>query len=232
MTRTDTGRATAEQLALILDTRRAESDDDATATDAEILAHIRNTLTLPGEGAPGGFPVTDDGTAYAAALIAFLTPADKQDADAALAAFLTPTPETLDERAARIELNRRADEEWQALSPAEQAAQIADVERAEDPGGPCDCANCYLSGNADTGDTAPLTPEQEARARDLLGGLLVCNGDGERELDYALGSAERSRVAQAPQKRGVVWGDFAKSLQHPLHVRLVRAREGRKGRDR
>ena len=74
MTRTDTGRATAEQLALILDTRRAESDDDATATDTEILAHIRNTLTLPGEGAPGGFPVTDDGTAYAAALIAFSPP--------------------------------------------------------------------------------------------------------------------------------------------------------------
>ena len=126
MTRTDTGRATAEQLALILDTRRAESDDDATANDAEILAHIRNTLTLPGEGAAGGFPVTDDGTAYAAALIA----------------FLTPTPETLDERAARIESNRRAVEGWQALSPAEQAAQIAAVERVENPGGPCDCANC------------------------------------------------------------------------------------------
>ncbi|PPF41668.1 MULTISPECIES: hypothetical protein [unclassified Rathayibacter] len=143
MTRTDTGRATAEQLALILDTRRAESDDDATAADAEILAHIRNTLTLPGEGAPGGFPVTDDGTAYAAALIAFLTPAEKQDTGAALAAFLTPTPETLDERAARIESNRRVDEGWQALSPAEQAAQIAAVERTENPGGPCDCANCY-----------------------------------------------------------------------------------------
>ncbi|NQX18188.1 DUF3846 domain-containing protein [Rathayibacter sp. VKM Ac-2857] len=26
-----------------------------------------------------------------------------------------------------------------------------------------------LGGNADTGDTAPLTPEQEARVRDLLG---------------------------------------------------------------
>jgi len=141
-TATDTGRATAEQLALILDTRRAESDDDATATDAEILAHIRNTLTLPGEGAPGGFPVTDDGTAYTAAMIAFLTPAETQDIGAALAAFLTPTPETLHERAARIELNRRADEGWQALSPAEQAARIAAVERAENPSGPCDCANC------------------------------------------------------------------------------------------
>jgi len=143
MTRTDTGRATAEQLALILDTRRAESDDDATATDAEVLAHIRNTLTLPGKGSPGGFSVTDDGTAYAAALIAFLTPAEKQDTGAALVAFLTPTPETRDERAARIELNRRADKGWQALSPAEQAARIAAVDRAESPSGPCDCANCY-----------------------------------------------------------------------------------------
>ncbi|PPH95216.1 hypothetical protein C5C56_17200 [Rathayibacter sp. AY1D1] len=142
MTTTDTGRASAEQLALILTTRRAESDEDAAATDAEILAHVRNTLTLPGEGCPGGFPVTDDGSDYAAALIAFLTAADKQDTGAALAAFLTPTPETVDERAARIESNRRADEGWQALSPAEQAAQIAAVERAENPSGPCDCANC------------------------------------------------------------------------------------------
>jgi hypothetical protein len=75
MTRTDTGRATPEQLDLILTTRRDESDEDAAATDAEILAHVRNTLTLPGQGTPGGFPVTDDGTDYAAALIAFLTPA-------------------------------------------------------------------------------------------------------------------------------------------------------------
>ncbi|MWV51486.1 hypothetical protein GRS96_19665 (plasmid) [Rathayibacter sp. VKM Ac-2803] len=73
MTPTDTGRATAAQLALILTTRRAESDEDAAATDAEILAHVRNTLTLPGEGTPGGFPVADDGTDYAAALIAFLS---------------------------------------------------------------------------------------------------------------------------------------------------------------
>ncbi len=80
MTTIDTGRATAAQLALILDTRRAESGDDAAATDAEILAHVRNTLTLPGEGAPGGHPVTDDGTDYAAALIAFLTPAPTADA--------------------------------------------------------------------------------------------------------------------------------------------------------
>lgn len=76
MTPTDTGRATAAQLELILTTRRAESDDDATATDAEILAYVRNTLTLPGEGGPGGFPVTDDGTDYAAALIAYLTPTE------------------------------------------------------------------------------------------------------------------------------------------------------------
>ncbi|WP_314457716.1 hypothetical protein [uncultured Microbacterium sp.] len=80
MTTIDTGRATAAQLALILDTRRAESDDDAAATDAEILAHVRNTLTLPGDGAPGGHPVTDDGTDYAAALVAFLTPGPTADA--------------------------------------------------------------------------------------------------------------------------------------------------------
>jgi hypothetical protein len=77
MTRTDTGRATAAQLDLILTTRRAESDEDATATDAEILAHVRNTLTLSGEGSPGGLAVTDDGTAYAAALIAYLTPTER-----------------------------------------------------------------------------------------------------------------------------------------------------------
>lgn len=80
MTTIDTGRATAAQLALILDTRRAESGDDAAATDAEIIAHVRNTLTLPGEGAPGGHPVTDNGTEYAAALIAFLTPTTSADA--------------------------------------------------------------------------------------------------------------------------------------------------------
>ncbi|PPH07136.1 hypothetical protein C5C71_15150 [Rathayibacter sp. AY1C1] len=80
MTTTDTGRASAEQLALILTTRHAESDEDAAATDAEILAHVRNTLTLPGEGCPGGFPVTDDGSDYAAALIAFLSPAPTADA--------------------------------------------------------------------------------------------------------------------------------------------------------
>lgn len=80
MTRTDTGRATTEQLALILATRRDESAEDAAATDAEILAHVRNTLTLPGEGCPGGFPVTDDGSDYAAALIAFLSPAPTADA--------------------------------------------------------------------------------------------------------------------------------------------------------
>lgn len=80
MTRTDTGRASAEQLDLILTTHRAESDEDAAATDAEILAHVRNTLTLPGEGCPGGFPVTDDGSEYAAALIAFLSPAANADA--------------------------------------------------------------------------------------------------------------------------------------------------------
>lgn len=89
MTRTDTGRATAEQLDLILTTRRAESDEDAAATDAEILAEVRNTLTLPGEGCPGGFPVTDDGTDYAAALIAFLTPprTREQTADGMLEAI-------------------------------------------------------------------------------------------------------------------------------------------------
>lgn len=80
MTTIDTGRTTAAQLALILETRRAEPGDDAAATDAQILAHVRNTLTLPGDGAPGGHPVTDDGTDYAAALIAFLTPAPTADA--------------------------------------------------------------------------------------------------------------------------------------------------------
>ncbi|QHC68724.1 hypothetical protein GSU68_18625 (plasmid) [Rathayibacter sp. VKM Ac-2759] len=80
MTRTDTGRATPAQLDLILTTRRDESDEDAAATDAEILAQVRNTLTLPGQGTPGGFPVIDDGTDYAAALIAFLSPAANADA--------------------------------------------------------------------------------------------------------------------------------------------------------
>jgi hypothetical protein len=42
----------------------------------EILTHTRNTLGLPGECGPGGMPVYDDGTAEAAALIAFLTPAE------------------------------------------------------------------------------------------------------------------------------------------------------------
>ncbi|PPI26977.1 hypothetical protein [Rathayibacter sp. AY1B5] len=76
MTRTDTGRATAEQLALILATSRDEDPENATATDAEILTHTRNTLGLPGECGPGGMPVYDDGSAEAVALIAFLTPAE------------------------------------------------------------------------------------------------------------------------------------------------------------
>ncbi|PPH53739.1 hypothetical protein [Rathayibacter sp. AY1E2] len=76
MTRTDTGRATAEQLALILATSRDEDPENTTAIDAEILAHTRNTLGLPGECGPGGMPVYDDGTDEAAALIAFLTPAE------------------------------------------------------------------------------------------------------------------------------------------------------------
>jgi hypothetical protein len=76
MTRTDTGRASADQLALILAISRDEDPENATATDAEILAHTRNTLGLPGECGPGGMPVYDDGTAEAAALIAFLTPAE------------------------------------------------------------------------------------------------------------------------------------------------------------
>ena len=76
MTSTDTGRATAEQLVLILATSRDEDPENATTTDAEILAHTRNTLGLPGECGPGGMPVYDDGTAEVAALIAFLTPAE------------------------------------------------------------------------------------------------------------------------------------------------------------
>ena len=76
MTRTDTGRASADQLALILATSRNEDPENATATDAEILTHTRNTLGLPGECGPGGMPVYDDGSAEAAALIAFLTPAE------------------------------------------------------------------------------------------------------------------------------------------------------------
>ncbi|MDY0914477.1 hypothetical protein [Rathayibacter festucae] len=132
----DFGSASTEQLALIVDTRRAESDDDATASDVEILAHARDTLTLPGEGAPGGFPVTDDGTAYAAALIAFLTPPGTSDG------WSTDTPRTPDERAASDEIGRRSNEAWQALSPEEQAAQIEAIEWAEN-GGPCDCPNCY-----------------------------------------------------------------------------------------
>jgi hypothetical protein len=76
MTRTDTGRATAEQLALILATSRDEDPENTTATDVEILTRTRNTLGLPGECGPGGMPVYDDGTAEAAALIAFLTPAE------------------------------------------------------------------------------------------------------------------------------------------------------------
>ncbi|PPH21486.1 hypothetical protein C5C56_15825 [Rathayibacter sp. AY1D1] len=76
MTRTVTGRATAEQLALILAISRDEDPENTTATDAEILAHTRNTLGLPGECGPGAMPVYDDGTAEAAALIAFLTPAE------------------------------------------------------------------------------------------------------------------------------------------------------------
>jgi hypothetical protein len=135
-TRVDFGSASTEQLALIVDTRRAESDDDATASDVEILTHVRDTLTLPGEGAPGGFPVTDDGTAYAAALIAFLTPPGKRHG------WIIETPQTPDERAASTEINRRSNEAWQALSPAERAAQIEAIEWAEN-GGPCDCPNCY-----------------------------------------------------------------------------------------
>ncbi|PPG79917.1 MULTISPECIES: hypothetical protein [unclassified Rathayibacter] len=76
MTRTDTGRASADQLALILATSRDEDPENTTATDVEILTHTRNTLGLPGECGPGGMPVYDDGTAEAAALIAFLTPAE------------------------------------------------------------------------------------------------------------------------------------------------------------
>ncbi|MCJ1702151.1 hypothetical protein MT356_20765 [Rathayibacter festucae] len=40
--------------------RRAESDEDATASNVEILAHVHDTLTLSGEGTPDGFPVADD----------------------------------------------------------------------------------------------------------------------------------------------------------------------------
>jgi len=136
-TRVDFGCASTEQLALIVDTRRAESDEDAASSDVEILAHVRDTLTLPGEGAPGGFPVTDDGTAYAAALIAFLTPAGKKRAGWIIEIARTP-----DERAASTEINRRSNEAWEALSPAERAAQIEAIEWAEN-GGPCDCPNCY-----------------------------------------------------------------------------------------
>ena len=124
-TRVDFGSATTEQLSLIVDTRRAESDDDATASDVEILTHVRNTLTLPGEGTPGGFPVTDDGTAYAAALIAFLTPAGKKRNG-----WSIEIPQTPDERAASTEINRRSNEAWEALSPAERAAQIEAIEWA------------------------------------------------------------------------------------------------------
>lgn len=69
------GTATAEQLALILATQRADDPDGwAGAPDAEILAHVRNTLSLPSERVVGAFPVMDDGSGYSAALIAFLTP--------------------------------------------------------------------------------------------------------------------------------------------------------------
>jgi hypothetical protein len=71
----DTGSATAEQLALILTTQRTEDPDNWTgASDAEILSHVRNTLSLPGQRVVGAFPVMDDGSAYAVALIALLTP--------------------------------------------------------------------------------------------------------------------------------------------------------------
>ncbi|WP_181072847.1 MULTISPECIES: hypothetical protein [unclassified Rathayibacter] len=57
MTRIDTGRASADQLALILATSRDEDPENAAATDVEILTHTRNTLGLPGECGPGGMPV-------------------------------------------------------------------------------------------------------------------------------------------------------------------------------
>jgi hypothetical protein len=72
----DGGRASADQLALICATHRQDEPESFESdSDAAILAHVRNTLALPGEGGLGGFPVSDDGTAYAAALVAFLTPA-------------------------------------------------------------------------------------------------------------------------------------------------------------
>lgn len=71
---TNTGQATPEQLALICTTQRAATADYDTATDAEILEHARNTLCLPGTGAPGAVTVEQDGSPFAEALIALLTP--------------------------------------------------------------------------------------------------------------------------------------------------------------
>lgn len=70
----DPGQATPERLRLICDEQRADDPEQARYdTDRQILADTRNTLTLPGVHVRGGFPVEDDGSEYAAALIAFLT---------------------------------------------------------------------------------------------------------------------------------------------------------------
>ncbi|WP_207406710.1 hypothetical protein [Rathayibacter sp. SD072] len=75
MSNTPTGQATPEQLALICTTQRAASAHYDTATDAEILQDARNTLCLPGTAAPGALAIEQDGSPFAQALIALLTPA-------------------------------------------------------------------------------------------------------------------------------------------------------------
>ncbi|QHC60982.1 hypothetical protein [Rathayibacter sp. VKM Ac-2760] len=75
----DTGRATPEQIALIVAFERNYYEENKSASVEQLLAGVRNTLTLPGVWVPGGFPVQEDGTDHADALIAFLTPAPAAD---------------------------------------------------------------------------------------------------------------------------------------------------------
>lgn len=71
----DTGCATPEQIGLIVAFERNYYEEHESYSTERLLAGVRNTLTLPGVWVLGGFPVREDGTDHAAALIAFLIPA-------------------------------------------------------------------------------------------------------------------------------------------------------------
>lgn len=66
----------AQAVALVVEDQRSSEDAEDGATDADIIAHVRNTVTLPGVHAVGGWPIEDMEDALTAAYVLVVATTD------------------------------------------------------------------------------------------------------------------------------------------------------------